>query len=282
MPPVPSFFPRSLALAACLAGAMLSFPAAVPGAPPPDTYAKAWIVVDAGRVQVLGTKNADQRRPVASTQKLLTALLIVERFGRKGLDEMVTVDRGVTKVAPYKIGVRPGEKYRRVDLLKSLLIKSGNDIAHVLGVDYAGSEEQFARAMTARARQLGMLDSQFRNASGLPDDAQYSTARDMARLALYIYRDPELHPVIIGITRMRGMTFTFNSGRTRKLTNTNKLLTRLGGCNGMKTGYTNASGRCLVSSVNRNGRHLIAVVLGSSSKHIWNDSQRLLEWGLTR
>lgn len=249
--------------------------------PPPVVFGKAWIVVDAGTGVVIGSKNADQRRQVASTQKLMTALLVCERGG---LTEAITVDKSDTLVAPSKLGIKTGEKYARVELLKALLMKSGNDLAHCLGREYAGSEAKFALQMTARAKKLGMSSSVFKNASGLPDTTQYSTARDMARLALYIHNHPDrnVRGVILGITRMAQATFRFGNGRILQMTNTNKLLTRVPGCTGMKTGYTNASGRCLVSSVSRNGRNVIVVVLGSDTQNIWNDSQRLLEWGLRR
>ena len=248
---------------------------------PPAVTAKAWIVVDAANGNVLGQFNSEQRRPVASTQKLMTALIVCESGD---INESIKVERSDTLVAPTKLGIKAGESYRRVDLLKALLVKSGNDIAHCLGRENAGSEAAFGEKMTARARRLGMNSSQFKNASGLPDPAQYSTARDMAKLALYIHRHPNQHvrSVILGITSMAETNFRFASGRNIKLTNTNRLLTRVPGCNGMKTGYTNLGGRCLVSSVTRDGRTIIAVVLGSDSKAIWGSSQRLLEWGLRK
>lgn len=276
-----AFLRRSAIRTLCTLLAAGILPAAAEPEPPPPVVAKAWIVVDADTMLPIGGENADQRRPVASTQKLLTALLVCERGG---LTETITVDKSDTLVAPSKLGIQTGQKYRRVDLLKGLLIKSGNDLAHCLGRDHSGSEANFARNMTARARSLGMVTSQFRNASGLPDSEQFSTARDMARLAMYIHHhpDPKVRNVILGITRMAETTFSFANGRTVKMTNTNKLLTRLPGCNGMKTGYTNAGGKCLVSSVTRDGHTVIAVVLGSDSKNVWTSSQRLLEWGLRR
>lgn len=270
----------SFSLAAGFLGASgASLPSAQP--PPKGIFAKAWIVVDADAGTVLGSQNADIRREVASTQKLMTGLLICERGG---LRDAITVQRSDTLVAPSRLGIKAGEKYARVELLKALLLKSGNDLAHCLGRDYAGSEAKFGEHMTARAQKLGMASSVFKNASGLPDSTQFSTARDMARLALYIHNHPNanVRGVLIGITRMATATFRFASGRVLQMTNTNKLLTRVPGCNGMKTGYTNAAGRCLVSSVSRDGRRVIVVALGSDSKNIWNDSQLLLEWGLRR
>ncbi|MFM7182046.1 MAG: D-alanyl-D-alanine carboxypeptidase family protein [Verrucomicrobiales bacterium] len=270
----------SFSLAAGLFGASGSFlPAAQP--PPKGVFAKSWIVVDAVAGTVLGGLNADLRREVASTQKLMTGLLICERGG---LRESITVQRSDTLVAPSRLGIKAGDKYPRVELLKALLLKSGNDLAHCLGREHSGSEANFAIRMTEMAKKLGMASSVFKNASGLPDSTQYSTARDMARLALRIHRhpDPAVRGVLLGITRMATGSFRFADGRTLQMTNTNKLLTRVPGCNGMKTGYTNAAGRCLVSSVARDGRLVIVVALGSDSKNIWNDSQLLLEWGLRR
>ncbi|QQL44535.1 D-alanyl-D-alanine carboxypeptidase family protein [Sulfuriroseicoccus oceanibius] len=241
----------------------------------PSIYGKAAIVVDADTGVVLYTKNADQRRPVASTQKLLTALLVLEKGNVNG---MLTVDRSDTLVAPAKIGLRTGQQYRRIDLLRTLLVKSSNDVAHCLARDHSGSEAAFARLMTRRARQLGMVNSNFKNASGLPADGQYSTARDMARLAITSYHTPAIR----AITKIETLPFRFANGRTRTLHNTNKLLKRMPGVNGLKTGYTNAAGRCLICSINRDGRNIITVVLGSSSRHIWNDSRKLLEYGLSQ
>ena len=270
----------SFSLAAGLLGASGSF-ASSAQPPPKGIFAKAWIVVDADAGTVLGSHNADIRREVASTQKLMTGLLICERGG---LRDLITVQRSDTLVAPTRLGIKMGEKYPRVELLKALLLKSGNDLAHCLGRDHSGSEAKFGERMTARAGELRMVSTVFKNASGLPDSTQFSTARDMARLALYIHNhpNPSVRGVLIGITRMATATFRFASGRVLQMTNTNKLLTRVPGCNGMKTGYTNAAGRCLVSSVARDGRRVIVVALGSDSKNIWNDSQLLLEWGMRR
>ena len=241
----------------------------------PSVHGRAAIVVDADTGVVLYAKNADERRPVASTQKLMTALLVLEHPDINGY---LTVAREDTLVAPAKIGLRSGERYRRIDLLRAMLVKSSNDLAHCLARDSAGSESAFANRMTQRARRLGMVNTVFRNASGLPAPGQYSTARDMARLAVTAYH----HPSIRAITKIESLSFRFHSGRTITLKNTNKLLGRLKGCNGMKTGYTNAAGRTLVSSMSRDGHNVICIILGSTTARIFNDSQRLLEYGLSK
>jgi D-alanyl-D-alanine carboxypeptidase (penicillin-binding protein 5/6) len=131
--------------------------------------------------------------------------------------------------------------------------------------------------MNAKAREIGMRHSNFENPNGLPSPNQYSTARDMARLALFVYRNR----ILRGIVNQRTMTWRSASGKTTVYENTNKLMKYLGLCNGMKTGYTSAAGHCLISSATDGGRHVVAVVLGDRHREsIWTDSYRLLNWGL--
>jgi D-alanyl-D-alanine carboxypeptidase (penicillin-binding protein 5/6) len=240
----------------------------------PSIYAKHAILIDARSGRTLYQKNADYRIPPASTQKLLTALLVVESGG---LEQPVTIAREDTLVEPTKLGVRPGQRYTRRALLEATLIASQNDAAAALGRDHAGSREAFAREMDERAWRLGARNSHFINANGLPA-AQYSTARDMARIAFEAYREP----VIRRIVATREAVFLYNTGRTKRLENTNKLLNRSLAYNGMKTGYTVASGRCLISSISSGGRDLILVQLGSKTKYIFDDAERMLAWGLGR
>lgn len=231
-------------------------------------------MVDARSGNELYSKNADRRRAVASTQKLLTALVILDSGG---LDRRLTVARTDTYVEPTKLYIRPGESYTRGSLLTALLVRSGNDVARALARDNAGGSDAFARRMNAKARSLGMRDSNFLNPHGLTEKGQFSTARDMARLALQAYRDPEIRSRV-GIRRY---TFRFAGGRTKTLENTNKVLLRFPYCNGMKTGYTRASGYCLISSANAGSRHVIAVLLGSP-RATWDDTEAILRWALTR
>jgi D-alanyl-D-alanine carboxypeptidase (penicillin-binding protein 5/6) len=130
--------------------------------------------------------------------------------------------------------------------------------------------------MNARAAQMGMRDSNFVNPNGLPAPGQYSTARDMARLALFAYRNRTLREIMC----QKSITWRYNNGRTTTFSNTNAVLKNFGPCNGMKTGTTDAAGRCLISSASHGGRDVIVVLLGDNSR-IWMDSQRLLAWGLT-
>ena len=248
------------------------FTASEDGSPPIVSAASA-IVLDADNGQVLHQLNADQARQVASTQKLLTALIIAESGH---LDERVRVEVSDTFAEPSKLYLKPGEIYERGQLLQILLVKSMNDVARCLARDNAGSLEAFAAKMNARARSLGMTSSHFVNPNGLPEPGQYSTARDMARVAMAAYRNGTIR----GIVRLRSLNFQYADGRVRNFTNTNQVLKNFPLCNGMKTGYTEAAGHCLISSASHNGRDIISVVLGDSKK-VWVDSYRLLAWGLT-
>ena len=248
------------------------FSAAEDGSPPFISAASA-IVLDADTGQVLHQVNADDARAVASTQKLLTALIIAESGD---LDGRVRVDYSDTLAEPSKLYLKTGEIYERRQLLQILLVKSMNDVARCLARDNAGSLEAFAAKMNARARALGMTNSHFVNPNGLPDPSQHSTARDMARVAMAAYRNGTIRSIV----RLRSLNFQYADGRVRNFTNTNQVLKNFPLCNGMKTGYTEAAGHCLISSASYNGRDVISVVLGDSKK-VWTDSYRLLAWGLT-
>ncbi len=204
-------------------------PAARPTAKAPWIYAPSAIVVDANKGRVLFEKNADTRRAVASTQKLMTALLTIER-GR--LDETITVAKSDTWAEPTKLYLKAGDRYTRRQILGPMLVKSGNDAARFLARAHSGSEAEFGRAMTARARQLGMADTNFVNASGLTTGGQYSTARDMSKLALRAYGSSTIRQY----SRLREIAFRYADGRTTTFTATNKLLSRSPYCNGLKTG----------------------------------------------
>jgi len=241
---------------------------------PPAVTAKAYIILDARTGKVLHEKNADQPRPVASTQKLLTGLIVAESGN---LDEMVTVKAPDTWAEPSKLYIKPGEVYQRYKLLQILLVKSMNDVARTLARDNAGSVEMFAAKMNAKARSLGMSNSNFINPNGLPASGQYSTARDMSKVAMAAYRNP----IIRGIVKMKTLQWQKPGGGVTTYSNTNQVLKNWALCNGMKTGYTEASGFCLISSASYGGKDVIVVVLGDVRGIIWTDSYRLLNWGLS-
>lgn len=250
-------------------------PARSPGTvvkPPPVLVAKSAMLIDALTGQSLFQKNAHDQRAVASTQKLMTALLICEA-GK--LDRLSTAAQYDEDAEPTKIYLKPGSSYPRRELLKAMLMKSANDCARCLARSHSGSEDAFAKLMNQRAALLGMKNSHFLNASGLPAD-QHSTAHDMALLA----RAAMMQPVIRSIVSQAESVFNHADGRVVKLHSTNHLLTLDPYCTGMKTGYTDAAGKCLVCSASYKGRSVIAVLLGSSASKIWDEGKALLHHGL--
>lgn len=250
-------------------------PSAIPDpSQPPNVRAQSVLVFDPLAGRILYEKNADVRRAIASTQKLLTALIIIEAGN---LDQPVQATVADTNCQPTKLDFRAGEIYTRRELVTALLVHSCNDVARCLARDNAGSYEAFADRMNLRVAQLGGRDSHFVNPNGLPSPGQpqYSTARDLAKIARAAYASPLLRSMVA----TQRLTFRYNSGRVQEFTNTNKVLMRYPLCNGMKTGYTDLAGHCLVSSATNGTRTVISVCLGDN-KSIWNDSQALLAWGL--
>lgn len=243
----------------------------IPGVAPPVIYGESAIVIDADSGKVLYAKNADSVRPVASTQKIITALTVLDSGS---LSKKVVIQNSDTQCQPTKLYVKPGEVYTRAELTKALMVKSGNDIARALARDVAGSQANFSMMMNRKAASLGMRNSNFINPNGLPAQGQYSTARDIAIAARHAYRNSTIRSWV----NTQKYYFRYTDGRTKLLENTNKLLKSVSYCNGMKTGTTNAAGRCLVATGNYNGRNIISVVLKSNTKHIWDDSERLLRW----
>lgn len=239
----------------------------------PSTRAASVMVIDARSGEIFYEKNADAPRAAASTQKLLTALIVAERGF---LDRPVTVEPVDTLAEPVKLNIKPGDTYQRIDLLRALLVKSPNDVARCLARDSAGSVEAFAELMNEKARQLGATHSRFLNPNGLPNPGQYSTARDLSVIAKAAYANPTIRSIVC----LPQLVFRYANGRTRELQNTNKVLKRLPYCNGMKTGYTEAAGHCLIASGARPGRDIIVVVLGDSKAGVWQDASALLSWGL--
>lgn len=244
----------------------------VPGSVP-KTSASSVIVINVSNGQVLYEKNPDQIRAPASTTKLLTGLIVAESGN---LERPVTVAQVDTFAEPVKLNIKPGDIYSRIDLLRALLVKSPNDVARCLARDNGGSIEAFAEKMNQRAMALGATHSHFVNPNGLPDARQFSTARDLSTIARVAYANPTIRSIVC----LPQLVFRFANGRTRELENTNKLLKRLPYCNGMKTGYTEAAGKCLIASGSRPGKDIIVVVLGDSHNGVWRDAGALLAWAL--
>ena len=232
------------------------------------TSATAAILVDETSGQVLYEKNADQKMRIASTTKIMTALVAI-RDGN--LSDVVTVSRHAASVEGSSMYLKSGEELTLETLLYGLLLSSGNDAATAIAEHIAGSEAAFAERMNETARDLGMTNSSFANPHGLDAEGHYSTARDMAALGNAAME----MPVFRRIASTRSITIG-----SRTLTNHNKLLGTLEGCVGLKTGYTRAAGRTLVTCVERDGRRLIAVTLQDGND--WEDHRSLYEYGFAQ
>jgi D-alanyl-D-alanine carboxypeptidase len=219
----------------------------------------ALLVVDANSGRVLQQSAADAPRHPASLTKLMTLYLVFERMrqGRLGVQTKIRMSAEAAAASPSKLELEEGAEIALSDAIKVLITKSANDVAIAIAEHIAGSEAKFARLMTRKAHQLGMAATTFRNASGLPDDEQVTTARDMVTLALHLADDFPEHYALFA-TR----AFTYN-GET--FHNHNSLLLHFPGTDGLKTGYTRASGFNLVASVHRGRKHVVGVIFGGAS-----------------
>jgi len=217
------------------------------------------IIVDANSGSVLSSNNPDGIRRPASLTKIMTLYLLFERLesGKLKLDSEMDVSEFASQQAPTKLGLRPGQTLKVEDAIKGLVTRSANDAAVVIAENIAGSEADFARMMTRKARALGMSKTTYRNASGLPNDDQLTTARDQATLGRAIQdRFPRYY---------RYFSTSVFAYRGQSIRNHNRLLGNVEGVDGIKTGYTRASGFNLVTSMRRGNRHIVGVVLGGRS-----------------
>src|SRR4249919_928289 len=217
------------------------------------------IIVDGNSGAVLSSNNPDGIRRPASLTKIMTLYLLFERLesGKMKLDSEMDVSEFASEQAPTKLGLRPGQTLKVEDAIKGLVTRSANDAAVVIAENIAGNETDFARLMTRKARSLGMTKTVYRNASGLPNDDQVTTARDQSTLGRAIQdRFPRYYRYFA--------TTAFNY-RGQSIRNHNRLLGSVEGVDGIKTGYTRASGFNLVTSMRRGNRHLVGVVMGGRS-----------------
>jgi D-alanyl-D-alanine carboxypeptidase len=228
-----------------------------PTAPYNPPYAA--IVVDANSGAVLHATSADALRHPASLTKIMTLYMLFERLeaGLLTLDSPLRVSAHAAAQSPTKLGLRDGESITVEQAIKGMVTRSANDAAVVVAENLGGSETEFARQMTRKAHALGMRNTVYHNASGLPDPAQVTSARDQAILGRVIQ---ERFPRYYRYFSIHSFTF-----RGQRIGNHNRLLGRVEGVDGIKTGYTRASGFNLVTSVRRNGRYVVAVVLGGTS-----------------
>ena len=236
--------------------------------------ARSAILVEADTGRVLWEKRAHRRRPIASTTKIMTATLVLERLP---LDRVVKVPPAATRTPLVREGLRRNERVAAWKLLDGLLIFSGNDDAYALAAATAGSKPRFVKLMNEKARALGLHDTHFTSVSGVVDKGNYSTAWDLAALTRYALRDARFRKVVATkIARVKWSAPTFG----KVYVNKNQLLRTYRGADGVKTGWTTLAGHCLVASAHRGGRGLIAVVLHAGDPY--RDTRRLLNFGFSR
>ena len=246
----------ALRLRTLLAGVLCFLALAAASAEPARAAKYAAIVIEETSGKVLFARNADKSRYPASLTKIMTLYLLFEELesGRMTMRTKLPVSRVAASRSPSKLYLKPGQTITVKDAIYALITKSANDVATVVGEALSGTEREFGKRMTRKARALGMSATTFRNASGLPHSKQRTTARDMARLAIAMRRD---FPQYFGFFSTKSFRW-----RGKRFGNHNKLLSNYTGTDGIKTGYIDASGFNLVATVERNGVRLIGVVFG--------------------
>ena len=240
----------------------------------PVIKAKSAIVIDAMTGKVLYNKNAEEQRYPASTTKIMSLIVALEHGN---LDEIVTASNHAANTEGSTLWLTEGEQLTLHDLLYGIMLVSGNDATVAVAEHISGSVEKFAQLMTEKAHAIGAKDTRFTNSSGLPDPNHVTTAHDLARITAYGYKNPMFSEIISTKNKVipwAGKEFG------RDLYNENRMLWLSEGGNGVKTGYTDLAGRCLVSGAKRNGIQLIAVVLDSDT--MWDDSLSLLDFGFSQ
>lgn len=243
-------------------------------AAPERISAASAILIEAGSGTVLYEKNADERRAMASTTKIMTAILTIEAGG---LDSEFTVDSYAIMVEGTSMGLQKGDRVSRRDLLYGILLPSGNDAANAAAVSVSGSIPNFVELMNRKAAELGLDNTHFATPSGLDAEGHYTTARDLAMLSAYAMKNDTFREIVCCSSAK--VEFG-NPPYMRTLYNSNKMLSRYDGAVGIKTGFTDNARRCLVSAAERDGVTLIAVTLNAADD--WNDHTKMLDYGFSK
>ena len=246
-------------------------------AAPPETAARAAVVYDVGTGTVLYEKAGGERLPMASTTKIMTAYLVLESAAL--CDRVVTVSETAVSVEGSSAGLRAGDRIRLSDLAACMLLASGNDAAVAGAEAVGGSEEVFVRRMNQTAAQWGLTDTHFDTASGLDGDTHYTTACELAKITARALENERFAELCACKNAAVSVLEADGTARTISLTNHNKLLWQLENCMGVKTGYTEKSGRCLVSCIRQEGATLVVVTLRDPND--WQDHAALQEYGLS-
>jgi len=250
---------KTVSLIAWIRKAALVIALALFGSSPAWAGKYASIVIDLDTHQVLHARDADEVRHPASLTKVMTLYLVFDALdaGKLKLSDRMNVSKAASRAQPSKLGLKAGATIKVEDAIRALVTKSANDVAIVIAEKLGGTEAKFVTKMNAKADELGMAATTFRNSSGLPDKKQVTTARDMAKLAEAVYADHKDRYNYFSLS-----SFTWNK---RKYANHNELLRRVHGVDGIKTGFTNASGYNLMASAEREGRRVIAVMMGGTT-----------------
>lgn len=241
----------------------------------PSVSAQCAAVIHMDTGEVLFVKNGDERRAMASTTKIMTALLTLEEAAVENRE--VEITREMVLVEGSSMGLREGDRLTLRDLAVGMLTVSGNDAANSAAIAISGSREAFVERMNQRAQELGLENTHFETPSGLDGETHYSTALDMAKLAAAAMQNPDF--AAIAGSKTAKVTF-LSPEKTVTYQNHNKLLSLYEGCTGVKTGYTKKAGRCLVSAAERDGVRLVAVTLNAPDD--WNDHAALLDYGFSK
>lgn len=238
----------------------------------PRVSAESAIVIEASGGNVIFEKDADTRRPMASTTKIMTALVALEAGDTS---REVTVPSGAVGIEGSSVYLETGDKLSLDDLVWALMLESANDAAAAIAINVAGSVDAFAELMNAKAKEIGLENTHFTNPHGLDNEEHYTTARDLAKLAVHALSNQKFREIVS--TYRHNITV---GDETRYLLNHNKMLRLYDGAIGVKTGYTKRSGRCLVSAAERNGVTLVAVTLNAPDD--WRDHMAMLNYGFTK
>lgn len=239
----------------------------------PSVSASSAVLLDVGSGRVLFEKDADTERPMASTTKIMTALIAVECCD---LDKVVAVPEAAVGVEGSSVYLYKGERLTVRELVLALMLESANDAATAIAIEIAGSVENFAELMNQRAAELGLTHTSFVNPHGLDGENHYTTARELAELTAYAMNNQAFREMV---STYRSVIPMNNGDGSRLLVNHNRLLKTYDGVIGVKTGFTKKSGRCLVSAAERDGVMLIAVTLNDPND--WLDHSRLLDYGFS-
>lgn len=258
---------------------MISMTAAFAAVAAPDAdklTAQAVILIEADTGKILYEKNAETRMYPASTTKIMTTILALEK-GR--LEDIITVSENAARTGGSSMELASHDRVALGDALYGVMMVSGNDAAVATAEHIAGSVDAFAVLMNEKAQKLGAVRTHFANSCGLPNPQHYTTAHDLSRIAAYAYQNPVFRQMIA--TKFKELSWR-EKQKPILLENTNLLLGNYQGINGMKTGYTEAAGECLVASAERDGINLIAVVLHAAKDYRWYEAAALLDYGFDR